>query len=154
MFESVVRTVLNKFLGEYVSNLETNQLNVGIFSGIPSPFLIMRCLTPIFPLGNVVLHGLKLKREALDRLNLPIAVYQGYLGKLELQIPWTNLKQQPVVVTISDLYILAGPKIIADVDPIEEAEKEYRSKMERIETAELFDLESALNADAAERGIT
>ena len=100
----------------------------------------------------MVLHGLKLKREALDRLNLPISVYQGYLGKLELQIPWTNLKQQPVVVTISDLYILAGPRILADVDPAEEAEKEYRSKMERIETAELFDLESALNAEAAERG--
>ena len=34
MFELVVRTVLNKFLGDYVSNLEANQLNVGLFSGI------------------------------------------------------------------------------------------------------------------------
>lgn len=34
MFELVVRTVLNKFLGDYVSNLESNQLNVGLFSGM------------------------------------------------------------------------------------------------------------------------
>jgi len=33
MFESVIRAVLNKFLGDYVANLEANQLNVGIFSG-------------------------------------------------------------------------------------------------------------------------
>lgn len=40
MFELVVRTVLNKFLGDYVSNLEANQLNVGLFSGrSPSPIL-------------------------------------------------------------------------------------------------------------------
>lgn len=39
MFESVVRTVLNKFLGDYVSNLEANQLNVGIFSGTSLQFM-------------------------------------------------------------------------------------------------------------------
>ena len=33
MFESVVTAVLNKFLGDYVANLEQNQLNLGIFSG-------------------------------------------------------------------------------------------------------------------------
>lgn len=33
MFESVARTVLNKFLGDYVSNLEDNQLNLGLFQG-------------------------------------------------------------------------------------------------------------------------
>lgn len=34
MFESVVTAVLNKFLGDYVANLEHKQLNLGIFSGI------------------------------------------------------------------------------------------------------------------------
>jgi len=96
---------------------------------------------------------LKLKREALDKLNLPVAVYQGYLGKLELQIPWTNLKQQPVVVTICDMFILAGPRVQADVDPAETLEKEFRSKIERLETAELFDLEAAIDGEAAGRGI-
>lgn len=34
MFESVVTAVLNKFLGDYVANLQQNQLNVGLFTGI------------------------------------------------------------------------------------------------------------------------
>lgn len=101
----------------------------------------------------MVLHGLRLKREALDKLNLPIAVYQGYLGKLELHIPWTNLKQQPVLVTISDLFVLAGPKVQSDFDPAGEAEKQFRSKMEKLETAELFALDAAIHGEAAEKGM-
>ena len=33
----------------------------------------------------------------------------GYLGSLELRIPWANLKNQPVRVLIEDLFVLAGP---------------------------------------------
>lgn len=33
MFEGVVTAVLNKFLGDYVANMEQKQLNLGIFSG-------------------------------------------------------------------------------------------------------------------------
>lgn len=47
MFETVVAGVLNRFLGKYVQDLDTENLNVGIFS------------------GNVNLTDLKLKPEAL-----------------------------------------------------------------------------------------
>jgi hypothetical protein len=33
MFEQLLADVLNKVLGDYVSNLETNQLTVAIWSG-------------------------------------------------------------------------------------------------------------------------
>jgi vacuolar protein sorting-associated protein 13A/C len=33
MFESVVANVLNQVLGDYVDNFQTNQLNIGIWSG-------------------------------------------------------------------------------------------------------------------------
>lgn len=33
MFETLVANVLNKVLGDYVDNLETKQLNIGIWSG-------------------------------------------------------------------------------------------------------------------------
>lgn len=81
-----------------------------------------------------------------------MVVYQGYLGKLELQIPWTNLKQQPVIVEISDLFVLAGPKVAGDVNTDEEAEKVFRNKMERLATSELFNIEAAMHGEAAEKG--
>ena len=33
MFETIVANVLNKFLGDFVDNLEHKQLNIGIWSG-------------------------------------------------------------------------------------------------------------------------
>jgi len=34
MLESLVANVLNRFLGAYVSNLEVNQLNIAIWTGM------------------------------------------------------------------------------------------------------------------------
>lgn len=53
-----------------VDNLNTSQLNVGIWS------------------GDVKLRNLRLKKEALDKFRLPVDVKEGYLGDLTLSIPW------------------------------------------------------------------
>lgn len=37
MFESLVVDVLNRFLGDYVVNLDTSQLSLGIWSGNEAP---------------------------------------------------------------------------------------------------------------------
>jgi hypothetical protein len=47
MFEGVVATILNRYLGKYIQDLDTENLNVGIFS------------------GDVQLTELRLKPEAL-----------------------------------------------------------------------------------------
>ncbi|KAJ2950876.1 hypothetical protein O0L34_g5236 [Tuta absoluta] len=93
MFEGAVAGILNRLLGKYVSDLDTENLNVGIFS------------------GNVNLTDLKLKPEALYELDLPIDVKIGTIGKVNLQIPWSGLYTQPVVVHIEDVLILVGPAI-------------------------------------------
>lgn len=51
MFEGAVAGILNRLLGKYVQDLDTENLNVGIFS------------------GNVNLTDLKLKPEALVSYN-------------------------------------------------------------------------------------
>lgn len=53
-----------------VDNLNTGQLNIGIWS------------------GDVKLRNLRLKKEALDKFRLPVDVVEGYLGDLTLSIPW------------------------------------------------------------------
>lgn len=42
-------------------------------------------------------------------LNLPIEVIAGTISKIWLQIPWTSLWSQPVVINIEDVHIIAGP---------------------------------------------
>ncbi|KAI9229411.1 MAG: hypothetical protein DHS80DRAFT_13996 [Piptocephalis tieghemiana] len=125
MFETLVANVLNKVLGDYVDNLETKQLNIGIWS------------------GDVVLRNLRLKREALDKFELPIDVVEGFLGTLILNIPWSNLKNQPVRVQIRDLFILAAPRAETEYDEELEKQREYRRKMHSLETAEMFHTKSS-----------
>ncbi|RCI00207.1 hypothetical protein CU097_014138 [Rhizopus azygosporus] len=120
MLESVVSTLLNRVLGAYVSNLNYNQLKIGIWS------------------GEVKLRDLKLRREALDKLNLPIDVLEGYLGELTLTIPWNNLRGKPVLIDIKDVYVLAVPRNESSMTTEELAEREHEAKMRKLENAELM----------------
>jgi hypothetical protein len=68
MFERQVAYYLNKYLGRYVYNVDASALKISIFR------------------GNVELHNLQLKPEALNELNLPITVKSGLLGSLKLKV--------------------------------------------------------------------
>ncbi|KAE8355847.1 hypothetical protein BDV28DRAFT_20786 [Aspergillus coremiiformis] len=120
MLEGVVANLLNRFLGIYVKNFDAKQLNIGIWS------------------GDVKLHNLELRREALDQLHLPLNVVEGHLGELTLSIPWSNLRGKPVKVDIEDVFLLAAPKEDADYDPEEEERRAHSLKMDKIESAELI----------------
>ncbi|XP_046422194.1 vacuolar protein sorting-associated protein 13A-like isoform X1 [Neodiprion fabricii] len=99
MFEGAVAALLNRFLGNYVEDLDTENFNVGIFS------------------GDAYLTDLKLKTEALYQLGLPIKIKIGLIGKISLKIPWTGLTSQPVIVSIEDIYIIAVPALGDVYDP-------------------------------------
>jgi hypothetical protein len=34
----------------------------------------------------------------------------GYVGKLSMKLPWSNLKNEAIVIKLQDIYILATPQ--------------------------------------------
>ncbi|XP_070527175.1 intermembrane lipid transfer protein VPS13A isoform X2 [Cardiocondyla obscurior] len=98
MFEGAIAAFLNRLLGRYVEDLDTEQFNVGIFS------------------GDTCLTDLKLKPEALYQLGLPIRVEIGLIGKIILKIPWSGLFSQPIVICIEDVYAVAVPALSGPYD--------------------------------------
>ena len=120
MLEGLVANLLNRFLGMYVKNFDPKQLNIGIWN------------------GDVKLHNLELRREALDQLHLPVNVVEGHLGQLTMSIPWTNLRGKPVRVNIEDVFLLAAPKEDAEYNEEEEAKRANAVKLEKLENAELL----------------
>lgn len=44
-------------------------------------------------------------------MDLPIEVTAGTIGKISLQIPWTNLWNQSVVVNVEDVHIICAPVV-------------------------------------------
>lgn len=127
MFESIVSTLINRFLGSYIENFDSKSLNIGIWS------------------GDVRLKNLTLKKESLDKFKLPLDVKFGHLGELTLQIPWSNLKGKPVKVIIEDVYLLASPIILADFDADDDKKRTQQIKQEKLKDLEA--LQSAINSN-------
>ncbi|XP_059475627.1 intermembrane lipid transfer protein VPS13C-like [Neocloeon triangulifer] len=125
MFKSSVAWILNKHLGKYVQDLDTENLNVGIFN------------------GEVQLHNLKLKPEALYELKLPIEVREGLLGTVSLSIPWNGFLNQAIVLTIEDVLVVAGA-VVGDIFDAELEKRLLRATKKRIldelEDISFFDL--------------
>ncbi|CAR23295.1 membrane morphogenesis protein VPS13 [Lachancea thermotolerans CBS 6340] len=118
MLESLAAGLLNRFLGSYVENFDPKQLNVGIWS------------------GDVKLKKLKLKKESLDALDLPIDVRFGFLGDLTLLVPWSSLKNKPVKILIEDVYLLCGPRDQSAKSFAEDEERELRLKLQKLDEYE------------------
>lgn len=118
MFEGVVATILNRYLGKYIQDLDTENLNVGIFS------------------GNVQLTELRLKPEALYELDIPIEVKVGTIGRISLSIPWTGLYTQSVTVSVEDVYVITGPVTDRPYDSEKEKRLIRAAKKKKLEDLE------------------
>ncbi|KAJ8380883.1 hypothetical protein SKAU_G00016610 [Synaphobranchus kaupii] len=108
VFESLVVDVLNRFLGDYVVNLDSSQLKLGIWG------------------GDAILRNLEIKENALSQLDIPFKVRAGHIGRLELKIPWKNLYTQSVEATLDGVYLLIVPTASIKYD----AEKEEKQLQE------------------------
>lgn len=125
VFESIVVDVLNRFLGDYVENLNRSQLKLGIWG------------------GDVVLENLILKQNALEELNIPVQTVYGHLGKLVLKIPWKNLYGASVEATVDRLFLIVNPTAEVKYDPEKEEKMALASKQ-----AELARVEEAKKKEA------
>lgn len=65
MFEGIVASLLNRYLGKYIEDLDLENLNVGIFG------------------GNVLLSNLKLKTEALVSIAINFKWNKNYYNYYE-----------------------------------------------------------------------
>uniref|UniRef100_A0A672USM2 Vacuolar protein sorting 13 homolog C n=1 Tax=Strigops habroptila TaxID=2489341 RepID=A0A672USM2_STRHB len=124
VLESVVADLLNRFLGDYVENLNKSQLKLGIWGG-KEP---LRSPAP------------------LPELDIPFRIKVGQIDKLTLKIPWKNLYGEAVVATLEGLYLLIVPGASIKYD----AEKEEKYLQDN-KQKELARIEEALQK-AAEKG--
>uniref|UniRef100_A0A670J176 Vacuolar protein sorting 13 homolog A n=1 Tax=Podarcis muralis TaxID=64176 RepID=A0A670J176_PODMU len=117
VFESVVVDVLNRFLGDYVVNLDSSQLSLGIWG------------------GAVALKNLEIKENALVSSDICSFVF---IGQLNLQIPWKNLYTQPVEAVLDEVFLLIVPTASIKYDAEKELKQQLEAKqreLQRIEDA-------------------
>ncbi|KAL1503648.1 hypothetical protein AB1Y20_012122 [Prymnesium parvum] len=90
MLEDIAASVLQRLLGRYVQGLEGRNLRVAVWS------------------GRVVLENLMLRPEALAGL-LPVHVREGFIGRIEMVVPWHKLRSLPVTIELQQVLVLAAP---------------------------------------------
>ncbi|XP_073981480.1 intermembrane lipid transfer protein VPS13A-like isoform X2 [Rhodnius prolixus] len=129
MFERVVATILHRYLGKYIQDLDTENLNVGIFG------------------GDVQLSELKVKPDALYELDLPLEVKVGTIGRIRIKIPWGCFNKQSIIIEIEEVYIIASPITDRGYDPEKEKRLMRASKKRKLELLENGNL---LGSDAPE----
>ncbi|KMZ64417.1 hypothetical protein ZOSMA_36G00200 [Zostera marina] len=108
MLEDQVTYLLQRYLGNYVLGLNRETLKISVWK------------------GDVELTNMQLKPEALNSLNLPVKVKAGFLGSVKLKVPWSRLGQEPVLVYLDHIFILAEPATqVEDLseDAVQEAKK-------------------------------
>ncbi|XP_024911459.1 vacuolar protein sorting-associated protein 13C [Cynoglossus semilaevis] len=118
VFESMVSDLLNRFIGDYVENLDKSQLKIGIWG------------------GNVVLENLRVKENALSEFDVPFKVKTGQIGKLTLKIPWKNLYNDAVVATLDGLYLLVVPGATIKYDAAKEERYQQEAKQKELQRIE------------------
>jgi vacuolar protein sorting-associated protein 13A/C len=91
VFETIVANLLNKYLSQFVDEVTAKQLNLFAWS------------------GTISLDNIKVKPNAFDSLSLPFRVIHGHIGRIEALIPWKALYSSPVVIKLSDVYVIALP---------------------------------------------
>lgn len=91
MLKRYLLSKLTSVFGKYVDGLDDESLQVGVWS------------------GQIELADVKLRKEAIDKLRLPLTVRGGYLKKLTVEVPWTSLHSTPVKVSVDTVVLLLCP---------------------------------------------
>ncbi|XP_074663009.1 intermembrane lipid transfer protein VPS13D-like [Tubulanus polymorphus] len=118
MLEGIAAWVLNTYIGEYLENLNTDQLSIGILQ------------------GALELENLPLKKSALNHLGLPLQVKSGYVGRITLKVPVRKIKSEPWVISLDNVYLVAGPVTPDRYDEAKEKEREEQSKKAQLDALE------------------
>ncbi|KAJ4777649.1 Pleckstrin (PH) domain-containing protein isoform 2 [Rhynchospora pubera] len=115
MLEDYAAILVQKFLGNYVRGINKEALKISAWQ------------------GDVELKNMQLRPEALNALKLPVKVKAGFLGSVRLKVPWSKLGQEPVVVYLDRIFILAEPALQVEGSSEEALQEAKRNRVKEME---------------------
>ena len=88
--KDVVVQKLQQYFGDFVEGLTPENLEMQVLA------------------GTITQTDLSLKPEALAQLQLPVVVRAGRLRRFHVEVPWSRITSEPVVVYIEGVTVLAA----------------------------------------------
>lgn len=128
-----VASVLNKVLGDWVRDLNSDQLNISLFQ------------------GEVSLQNLNLKENILHVLGLPFDLKHGSIGQITVKIPWSSVLSSPLTIEISDIFAFCTPKNPSSWSESDEKQAFEAGKRSSLNQFEVF-MSAELNKNTSQTG--
>lgn len=122
MFERLVRQLLLGYLGQYIKDIQKEQLKITLWN------------------EEVLLENVELTLEAFDYLELPVALKHGRVGKLSIKIPWKKLGWDPIIIILEDVFVSACQREDKEWSMDEIGKRESAAKKAKLAAAELAKL--------------
>jgi vacuolar protein sorting-associated protein 13A/C len=92
MLEKLISSVLNQVLGNFIENLDADQLNISLWS------------------STVKLENLQIKPTLFDSMPVPFTMHYGKVGRIFIDIPVRNINTSPLKLEILDVFMFIKPK--------------------------------------------
>ena len=118
LLEEVLVNALQHILGAYFEGVEKKKLRLEVFS------------------GNLVLHNLHVREDALAAFQLPYRIRWGVVSTVRLKVVWQKLDREPVLVEMDELLVLGSP--IQQWDQSEHQSMVRKAKEEEVQAALLI----------------
>ncbi|XP_047313414.1 uncharacterized protein LOC124916706 [Impatiens glandulifera] len=122
MFEGLVRQLIVGYLGQYIKDIQREQLKITLWN------------------EEVLLENVELILEAFDYLQLPFSLKQGFVGRLSIKIPWKKLGWDPIIITLEDVFIRASQRDDHEWSTDAVERREFAAKKAKLAAAELAKL--------------
>ncbi|KAL0051145.1 hypothetical protein WJX82_002690 [Trebouxia sp. C0006] len=120
MFEQYISDWLTSYLGHFL-DIKRENLRANILSAFSEP-------------AGLTLKNVKLKTEALDFFQLPVAVEEAVVGSLHVRCPWGFRGRN--VIELSDVFICVSPRPEADWEEGPAKRRAYATKRAQLSAAE------------------
>lgn len=91
----------------------------------------------------VLIRAFPSAQDALDALHLPVRLIEGRIGRLQIRVPWSRLRSEPVVIECDDL--LLRVRLRDEPDAAAHKQREQLRKRMQLDAEELL---RGLRADA------
>jgi len=119
MWETFISWYINTYLGKYVENLNSQQLSFALGQ------------------GELELENVPLKKNIFRSWGLPVEVKSSVVGRIKIEFNlFKYLRNEPVLISIEDVYVVAGPLNLSEWDPVEEELIAHDAKMDSLDSHE------------------
>ncbi|PRP82292.1 vacuolar associated sorting protein [Planoprotostelium fungivorum] len=131
-FELAIGKILQATIGKYLDGFTRSNFNLALLG------------------GNVRLNDLAIKPEALKAFNLPLKIRGGYVGLLSIKIPWHNLSDQPIILTLQHIHLIVGPKTEFEEEEELSRERTRQNKKDEVRALKIGEKTQSTNNETDE----